>query len=283
MEAKRYEVEDGRRRDEGPDPARTAALGSAREELLAEPSADLTPAERRLLEDLEVAVHGADGMYQEGAARHYLSVGISALRAVEVALERSGRSAPIRSILDLGSGFGRALRFFAARFPGAELTAVEVLPAALTFCEQTFGARTIFSSSDLAELELPGRYDLAWCGSVVTHLDAEPSSELLAVVAGVLRPEGVGIFTTHGARSVELIDRGMTYGLDEAGLSRLLAGYRASGYGYADYPGQDGYGISLVDRHRMERLAAASGHWLPICFLARAWDDHQDVYAFARA
>ena len=80
----------------------------------------------------------------------------------------------------------------------------------------------------------------------MTHLDAEESANLFAMVARALHPGGVGIFSTHGTRSVELIKRGETYGLDEDGLSRLLAG------------------------------------WRPVCFLEHGGDNHQDVHGFVR-
>jgi hypothetical protein len=40
---------------------------------------------------------------------------------------------------------------------------------------------------------------------------------------------------------------------------RLVAAYRADGAGYRDYPGQDGYGLSLCAPEVVERIAADSG------------------------
>jgi len=261
---------------------RTSALRGARDELLGRSSMDLTDAERRLLADLEVGVHAEDSMFEDGRAMHYLTVGLSALRAVDTILAHRDDPTPIESILDLGSGFGRVLRFLAARFPAARLTAVEILPEALAFCSRTFGARTAVSTTDLDTLTLPGQHDLIWCGSVVTHLDAPQISKLLGALGSALRPGGLGIFSTHGDRCLELIRDGKTYGLDQEGLDGLVEKYRTKGFGYVDYPGQSGYGISLSDPQAMKRLASAAADWRQVAFLAGAWDDHHDVYGFVR-
>ena len=53
-------------------------------------------------------------------------------------------------------------------------------------------------------------------------------------------------FTMHG-RWVErsLATRRYTYGLTEQAVTTILAEYYRDGFGYADYPGQPGYGISV--------------------------------------
>jgi hypothetical protein len=87
------------------------------------------------------------------------------------------------------------------------------------------------------------------------------------------------VLTTHGDWVASRIETGEAdYQLDADGLQRLLAGYRETGFGYADYPWSPGYGVSLTTP---KWLAAPAGlrrsHFEP-----RAWDDHQDVHAFVR-
>jgi hypothetical protein len=63
----------------------------------------------------------------------------------------------------------------------------------------------------------------------------------------------------------------------------LLSQFRENGYGYADYPNQNGYGISVVSHERMLALAESAGNWHEVVFVERAWDGHQDVYGFVNA
>ena len=91
------------------------------------------------------------------------------------------------------------------------------------------------------------------------------------------------VFSTHGRRAVErIIHHEVNYGLDEEDERKLIRDYQSQGYGYADYPGQPGYGISAVSRDKMEKLAATAGNWEPVMFLDHGWDQCQDVFAFAK-
>ena len=77
------------------------------------------------------------------------------------------------NILDLPSGYGRVMRFLKAEFPEAALTACDVIREGVDFCARTFGARAIYGKEDPSELELDERFDLIWCGSLLTHVDEE--------------------------------------------------------------------------------------------------------------
>jgi hypothetical protein len=70
------------------------------------------------------------------------------------------------------------------------------------------------------------------------------------------------------------------YGLSPVRRDKLLAEFAGCGYGYADYDGQIGYGISLVSFDRMTKIAFEVGDWSLAAFLQRGWDDHHDVYGF---
>src|SRR5205085_1205813 len=80
-------------------------------------------------------------------------------------------------------GYGRVLRFLVRRFPDARVTACELLPDAVRFCAATFNAIPAQSAYELDTLTLGARYDLIWCGSLATHLDARRTRELLPFFA----------------------------------------------------------------------------------------------------
>jgi len=219
-------------------------------------------------------------MYQDHAL-HYLSVGLSAIRCIEGALEKSESGKEIRSILDLPCGYGRVLRFLRVRFPGAAITVSEVDPGMLAFCRRTFCVNSIASDPDFNKIALTDRFDLIWCGSLITHIDETDASNLLKFFYHHLSPSGLCVFTTHGQYSVDSLHNGsITYGLTTDRQSQLLSGFREKGYGYADYEKENGYGISAVSHRRMNTVATSIGDWKETIFLERGWDNHQDVYGY---
>src|SRR5690349_8568241 len=109
----------------------------------------------------EISPH--DEMYG-GDPERYFKVGQSAIDFIQPALRATGLPAPER-ILDLPCGHGRVLRFLKAVFPNAELVACDINRDGVDFCAETFGARPVYSVDDARRVELPGTFDLIWCGS----------------------------------------------------------------------------------------------------------------------
>ena len=262
--------------------ATSSDLRSALTALLASPS--LRSAEREMLRRISLRIAKADDMYVPGHARHYLGVGLSAMRCVTRVLDylRTDRTS-IRSVLDLPSGGGRVLRFLQIAFPDAALVACDNNEAAVEFCGKAFGGRAVRSLPDFNRLRLPGTFDLIWCGSLLTHIDETRSVDLLRLFFKHLHPEGVCLFSTHGTTSVEWLKSGVeTYGVSCLAQQTLLSQLADVGFGYVDYDGLIEYGISVVKRDRMVGLAERVGKWSLAAFLERGWDNHHDVYAFTK-
>jgi SAM-dependent methyltransferase len=246
-------------------------------------SQQLTDAERRLVEHVSLQFHVADGMYERRKASHYLSAGLSASRCISAAMRSSGTHSTIETILDFPSGYGRVLRFLRAMFPSANITAAEIEPSALTFCRRAFGVTPLPSKEDVGELVLPQRFDLIWCGSLLTHVDETSASNILRFFHEHLTDRGLCIFTTHGQKSIEwMTQHNLTYGLQGDAPRKVVQEFQRTGYGYADYLGMRGYGISVASRERMLELARAAGDWHETFFQECGWDNCQDVYAFAK-
>ncbi len=141
----------------------------------------------------------------------------------------------------------------------------------------------LLSTSTSYELALSHRSDLIWCGSLITHVEERVAADLLRFFYRQLSDDGVCVFTTHGRRSVRFIqDKTLTYHLTEDAQQRVVYGYEATGYGYADYPDQTGYGISIVSHQRILEMAKEVGDWSEVLFKENGWDNHQDVYAFVK-
>lgn len=259
---------------------RRTDLRSARKALLA--SGTLPSDEKRLISRVSLRIHPNDDMYQPGTGRHYLSVGLSARRCIMAILAHAPQN-PIRTILDLPSGYGRVLRFLSLNFPNSAVWGCDIVPEAVYFCKKQFTIDALVSNTDFNKISFPTKFDLIWSGSLLTHLDADSATGLLRLFHRSLSPTGVCVFTMHGQTSVTWLDsRVETYGLTESDIQKVLLDFAVQGYGYADYPGQAKYGVSVAKRARIVEMASTVGDWNLLAFSERMWSDHHDVYAFSK-
>jgi SAM-dependent methyltransferase len=227
-------------------------------------------------------IYHNDGMYN-GDAAHYFKVGLSAISCINEAVE-SANLERVGSILDLPCGSGRVLRFLIYRFPEAEITACELARGPVEFCVRTFGARPAFSSLNLDEVSLRKEFDLIWCGSLITHLNARGIVSLFQLFRRHLAPDGLMIFTTHGDFVHGRIPaQDFDYGLTPEQIKRIGAGYPNTGYGFEDYPGEEDYGVSLTSPEWIRSRILELGGLREVLFKERGWDNHQDVFGFVRS
>lgn len=221
-----------------------------------------------------------DGMNMSTDDVYYL-YGLSALAYVRLALQAAGADEP-RNILDLPSGYGRVLRMLKAAFPDANVTACDLDRAGVDFCAETFGAIPAYSTSDPRDLRLGGDYDLVWCGSLLTHLDAEGWRRFLPWFEQHLSEGGVLVFTIHGRLHAEEVRTGRQK-FPVTDLAELVAAYERDGFGYQRYIDFEAdYGISLssprwvcgeVERCRELEL---------LMYTERGWMNRQDAVACVR-
>ncbi|MCA1628899.1 MAG: class I SAM-dependent methyltransferase [Acidobacteria bacterium] len=202
--------------------ANPARIGLQKRRLMK--SAALSAAERELLRRVSSRIHHRDGMYA-GSGEQYFLAGLSALACIDEVL-RAASVEEVADFLDMPSGYGRELRFFALRFPRATCTACDIQPGATDFCAREFGARPVVSRPRLGEVSFGRKFDLVWCGSLVTHLDPDSTRELLRLFARHLKPRGVAVFTFHGDHVLRRMrDGGETYELDPAAVPALVSHY----------------------------------------------------------
>jgi SAM-dependent methyltransferase len=243
--------------------------------------ASLTEPERELLKKVSSRIYYRDGMYNEDGM-HYYRVGLSAISCIDEAL-KAGNLKDVRSILDLPCGGGRVLRFLVHRFAGAEITACELASGAVEFCARTFGAQPAFSSLNLDEVSLDKKFDLIWCGSLVTHLNETGITALLTLFRRHLSKNGIMVFTTHGdfvAR--RLPTRDFDYGLGAEQIENINRDYPKTGYGFEDYPDEKNYGVSLTSPEWVRARVRKLGGLREVFFKECGWDNHQDVFGYVR-
>lgn len=213
----------------------------------------------------------------EGNLTTYLTVGASALQRMRWALEQA-RTPRVSQILDFACGHGRVLRMLKAAFPEATLTACDVDPDAMRFCARTFGAKPVLSSSRISEIELEGGFDLIWSGSLLTHLDEGAWDDALAFFGEHLAKSGTLVFTTHGPWGAERLRSGeLAYGLPRSAIDNLLQRYDETGFGFADYEGETGYGIAVCSPKWVSDSLTSHPGLKQVAYEEAAWAAHQDV------
>ena len=221
-----------------------------------------------------------DGMNMSTAEVYYL-YGLGALTYIRLALDVAGADEP-RNILDLPSGYGRVLRMLKAAFPDADLTACDIDRAAVDFCVEAFGAIPAYSTEDPSDLRLAGDYDLIWCGSLLTHLDAEGWRRFLPWFERHLREEGILVFTTHGRLHAEEIRSGRQK-FPVTDLGELVAAYQRDGFGYQPYLDFEAdYGISLSSPAWVCRELERCPDLELLMYTERGWMSRQDAVTCVR-
>ncbi len=176
------------------------------------------------------------------------------------------------------------MRYLRTEFPHAEITACDLLTDGVDFCSSQFGAIPVYSDPDPSRIPLArDTFDLVWVGSLMTHLDARGWSLFLAFFRDLLKRDGLLVFSTHGRQAHQRIaNDDCLYGLDERRRNMILREYERIGFGYADHPGQDGWGISLSEPHWVCRLITSVPELRLTSVSEKSWDDHHDVFACVR-
>jgi SAM-dependent methyltransferase len=218
-----------------------------------------------------------DGMFQ-GNDEHYLWVGASALKAIDAAIQLAGIDG-VMKVLDFGCGAGRVTRWLCAGFPEAEISATDLRESDLEFCAKTFGVTAWPSGIDIDALQAPDCYDLIWAGSVLTHLPAAKSLNLLNKLIGWTRQGGLVVVSLHGRAAIDNRRRNVLAYLHDAGWQAIESEYHRLGYGYADYENQTGYGISVVSLDWIAKRVMEMANVRLVLLSERTWDNHHDVLA----
>jgi SAM-dependent methyltransferase len=232
------------------------------------------------IEDVRRELSQEDKMF-EGDISHYLSVGASAIRIMRSAQELAG-TVPPQKILDFGAGAGRVTRWMLATFPAAEIHACDVRDEDMLFLRETFRTKARVISPDLDLRMITDRYHLIWVGSVITHLPETGTRRLVHQLAQRLEPGGLLVVTFHGQRAIELGDSGSVNYIHDDAWQKIRAEYFSTGYGYADYKDQIGYGISVCQAPWILSLFNEMPHSRLVLLSAGAWDNHHDVVAIQK-
>lgn len=222
-----------------------------------------------------------DEMMRMSPPDTYYHFGLAALAYIRFALKLVGKPHP-KNILDLPSGYGRVLRMLKAAFPDSRLTACDLNREAVDYCARAFDVIPAYSTEDPGAIELAGGFDLIWCGSLLTHVDADRWKGFLAMFEEQLAPEGLMVLTV-GGRTIadEARDGGPMFGIKD--LTRLLKNYDRYGFGFEPYPhSHGGYGIAMASPSwTCKELEHHPGLSL-VMYTEGGWNGRQDAFACIR-
>jgi SAM-dependent methyltransferase len=208
---------------------------------------------------------------------NYLWIATSALRCIRRSMDLVGKQ-DARRILDFASGHGRVLRVLKVAFPGAMTTACDVNEDGVRFCAEQFGSVPVVSRADPAQIHIEGPFDLVWCGSLFTHLDSPRWNGFLDVIQSVLEPDALFVFTVFGRQIADSWRSGVPDpALTPEAIERILRGYDSSGFGYADYPGAEGWGDALVTPEWVRKAVDDRDGMRVVDFWETGWVGSQDV------
>ena len=136
------------------------------------------------------------------------------------------------------------------------------------FCARVFGADPIVSHEDPAEVSFDRRYELAWSGSLFTHLSADRWPGFLDLFARSLEPGGLVLFTANGFLPQSVLH---TLGLDADDAQRLHDDFMREDFGYVDV-GDGSWGLSIarprwvgeqIERSPLELVSYERWAWKP--------------------
>jgi hypothetical protein len=235
---------------------------------------------KKVIGSVNLRLSEDDGMYH-GNDRHYLSCGASALNMMLAATQAAEVPEP-RSILDFGAGAGRVMRWLRAAHPLAQISSCDLRENDMLFCERQFGAKTWPSGTDISALQSPSTYDLLWLGSVITHLSAQNTLDLIDKLISWTAVGGIIVLSFHGKRALHRQDSREFLYIGDAAWESIKTAYFESGYGYADYENQSGYGISLTSLGWIASTIQARMDSRMVLLAEAAWDGHHDVVAIQK-
>ncbi|MFC3502672.1 class I SAM-dependent methyltransferase [Micromonospora krabiensis] len=172
-------------------------------------------------------------------------------------------------LLDLAGGTGTISLRTLARFPGADVTLVDLDPALLAIAEASLAGRATVVTADLGRPDwtaaLPHReYDAVLTATALHWLPADRLTRLYAEIRGVLRPGGILANADHMPDDAlpELTKR-LTARAQTRRAARYAAGAVASWSDWWERAGADPSLAPLVERRHAIYPAGHGPEWIP--------------------
>lgn len=221
-----------------------------------------------------------DDMYQ-GNISHYLRCGAEAAFLIRNYSKYSGKKENLR-ILDFPCGYGRVTRWLRFLFPDCRLVGSDTTLDAIEFSKLNFAMEAFEAKANFQDNKIEEKFDLIWVGSLITHISQERGVELLDFLISLLDHDSKLFVSFLGEEMQYRFDaEDAPYGLTKESAENILVTFREKGYGFSDYPNQQGYGISLISsKWWIDYFDKHQDYDLKIISLG--WDKHHNIAVISR-
>ena len=212
-----------------------------------------------------------------------MSVGRSAVRCISSA-QTIASSYKHARILDFGCGHGRVMRHLRAFAPQSELYAADIRADGVQFCVDEFGCEPVLLTQEFCGVQLPGKQDIIFVGSVFTHIDYQRQKKLWKWLFDALAPSGLLVATFHGYRAREFHESGAMKFISDEKWALIISEYEKTGCGYQSYEIADlgDWGVSLNAVPSIFGLPGGHKENRVVGFAEYGWAGIQDAVCWQR-
>jgi SAM-dependent methyltransferase len=220
---------------------------------------------------------------------HYWQQGSDALSVCVAALISNKRSPP-KDILDLPCGSGRVTRHFKAFFPEARIVACDLYETHYSFCSRELGVESCKSEENFDRLNFDRKFDLIFCGSLLTHLNERDYKAAIDCIVRSLSDTGIAVISLSG-RHGEWVQENKYQYIEPELYKKAMATVSNSGFGYVDYNEQlleaawneqSHYGVAMVRPSFATKHIEGISDVRILGFVERGWDDTQDILVIGK-
>lgn len=213
-----------------------------------------------------------DTMVSPVLPEQYFEIGRRGLDCVELGRQLCGE-AEFKTILDLPCGHGRVLRWLRAAYPKAALTACDLDRDSVDFCRTQFGATGVYSQPKLTDLAFDTRFDLVWCGSLLTHFGPQAWLDALDCLIRWTSEDGVLVFSVQGRYYASLLARGQDNITENIDKASLIRDFSRDGHAFQPYfedPSKR-YGIAVTSPEFVTRILQTYPGVILRAYIEHAW------------
>jgi SAM-dependent methyltransferase len=206
------------------------------------------------------------------AFSNYMSVGYTISLIIRHVLNRLGvRLSDESFFLDFASGYGRTTRFLIQHLRPERVFVSDLHAQAVAYQTERFGCKGFVSVERPADLAEYGPFDVITCISLFSHLPRPLFRDWLHKLTGMLKRDGVLIFTTHPLEK--------TWEEGHSPFSGEQKNFVFSGVSESSTISPSVYGTAFVSREFVEKAVSSISGRAILAYLPRGLHNHQDIYA----
>jgi cyclopropane fatty-acyl-phospholipid synthase-like methyltransferase len=221
------------------------------------------------------AIHPEDFIFQyllkpRAAVTEYFRTGLESVGKLSAVMAETLPYWQTASLLEFASGYGCVSRHVAQIMPRVDMTCCDIHEAAVSFLRDELRVKAELSHRVPEKLELGRQFDAVFALSFFSHMPHATWGRWLKTLVDHTSPNGVVIFTTHGAVS--------------AGHLNVTP---IDGYWFGSHSEQEDldaadYGTAVTTREYVDRQISRIPDAALEIFREAFWWGHQDLYVIRK-